>query len=695
MSIVQEHNHNPFRSLHLVSFENQSTILPSETDLSSLKSPRDMATFPVPVRSLAQCPSDPESTSPTSSVSTMGSTDLDSPPTKLAGVPSETKQRSGRSSPNRALPLRIQNSTVEPPQLAGPTDSQLPPSRLKPRELKKNPRNLVVRTNIRSDAPAGLPTAHIPMNLASQKYRVVSSPIDQAGPMLPPRRAKPPMGLTIQTPTTAFRAPILTPLTTRVQTLRQIHSTPVLKSPSSRFPPSCSPIQDGPDMDPTALDSDDENALESDIYEPNFDIPQSQEEKPDSYPDGPVTIYDSGIDLYLEPTAEIASRYDVVINVAVEVLNPFDPSRPPLSLSKFRNNPSIINNPIEMPSNSHGKTPEYLHIPWEHNTEIVEDLKILVKLISNRVSSGKKILIHCQCGVSRSASLIVAYGLYRRKDCSVQSMYNAVKRRSRWICPNMGLIMQLQEFHSLLNSPDGIGSSLRRASDDNLSTQSLLVPESFGAPAPLRTAPPRSGHCSSSTGQFFDLSVPPPSHRPDDENGLPAPNHANPPWPAAPPVQAASPRSDLFPSSFQSSQSRSNSFRQNSTDLENTSFLYSGPSISSIMSPRTEVFGSQIHKLHQPLPPSSPRSCVPLAGGAHTRFASLSPQSLRQPEPSNVGLAPISNNATAGFRKRRPDASIITPAQVMPFNGLDPRSPVQTQHQRQRQQQHPIWGSLS
>ncbi|KAF1985180.1 DSPc-domain-containing protein, partial [Aulographum hederae CBS 113979] len=175
---------------------------------------------------------------------------------------------------------------------------------------------------------------------------------------------------------------------------------------------------------------------EEEEQEPNFDIPQSREEKPDAYPDGPIRIYESGVDLYLEPTADIAFRYDVIFNVASEVKNPF--------------NSLLAVTAPEVSPLSPTKRPEYIHIPWEHNTDIVPDLLRLVTEIDDRVKQGKSVLVHCQCGVSRSASLIVAYGLYKNPGITVQEAYDAVKRRSKWIGPNMNLIMQLQEFRSSL-----------------------------------------------------------------------------------------------------------------------------------------------------------------------------------------------------------------------------------------------------
>jgi tyrosine-protein phosphatase len=197
--------------------------------------------------------------------------------------------------------------------------------------------------------------------------------------------------------------------------------------------------------------------------EQNFDIPLSKEEKPEAYPDGPICVHEPNIDLYLEPTAEQARHYDVVLNVAVEVRNPLDPHAEPKSPEpeirldggggiqyapkreqgfQEQRQPSSPTTPkaatsgLQSTSQS-SKDPEYVHIPWEHNSDIVPDLLRLVKLIDERVAENKRVLVHCQCGVSRSASLVVAYGLYKDRSLSVQEAYDAVKARSKWIGPNM------------------------------------------------------------------------------------------------------------------------------------------------------------------------------------------------------------------------------------------------------------------
>ncbi|KAL9102773.1 MAG: hypothetical protein Q9187_009084, partial [Circinaria calcarea] len=229
--------------------------------------------------------------------------------------------------------------------------------------------------------------------------------------------------------------------------------------------------------------------LEHVAEENDHDLPLSREVKSPAYPEGPVCIYQPSVYLYLEPNDTEASQFDVIINVAREVRNPFDlaaeKAREPqvrdaaVQVNLMPGELNLMNSDIvaEHPSavsqqsfSSAFKSepmdsyfmvpdtpkvakaaPEYIHIPWEHNTNVGNDLLKLCELIDARVGQGKRILVHCQCGVSRSASLIVAYGLFKNPELTVQEAYDAVKERSRWIGPNMNLIYQLSEFKSTLS----------------------------------------------------------------------------------------------------------------------------------------------------------------------------------------------------------------------------------------------------
>jgi tyrosine-protein phosphatase len=70
----------------------------------------------------------------------------------------------------------------------------------------------------------------------------------------------------------------------------------------------------------------------------------------------------------------------------------------------------------------------------------------LCEIIDNRTKEGKKVLVHCQQGASRSASLIIAYGLYKDPSLTVNDAYHAAQAKSKWISPNMKLMYALQDF---------------------------------------------------------------------------------------------------------------------------------------------------------------------------------------------------------------------------------------------------------
>lgn len=198
--------------------------------------------------------------------------------------------------------------------------------------------------------------------------------------------------------------------------------------------------------------------------EPYHEKESNEDKKSPGYPDGPIAIYGDDVYLYLEPTAEEARKFDVVINVAREVVNPFKaPSgaqdEPMQDLSPipdtaateasfataFEYIPDDLT-PTTPKAMFTPKEPEYIHIPWDHNTDISTDLMHLCETIERKTLAGKKVLVHCQQGASRSASLIIAYGLYQNPELSVNDAYYAAQLKSKWISPNMRLMYCLQDF---------------------------------------------------------------------------------------------------------------------------------------------------------------------------------------------------------------------------------------------------------
>ncbi|PHH86203.1 hypothetical protein CDD83_10581 [Cordyceps sp. RAO-2017] len=217
-------------------------------------------------------------------------------------------------------------------------------------------------------------------------------------------------------------------------------------------------------------------------FEPHQGSPNNEDQKSPGYPDGPVAIYGDNVFLYSEPTAEEAARFDVVINVAREVKNPFDAPEAkqhsfpwygrPLGPTASDDSPcpdtavttasfatAFEFQPLgeqssdtpTTPKAPPSQAPEYIHVLWDHNTDIASDLMRLCETIETRTNEGKKVLVHCQQGASRSASLIIAYGLYQNPQLSVNDAYYAAQSKSRWISPNMKLMYSLQDFYKELS----------------------------------------------------------------------------------------------------------------------------------------------------------------------------------------------------------------------------------------------------
>lgn len=155
----------------------------------------------------------------------------------------------------------------------------------------------------------------------------------------------------------------------------------------------------------------------------------------DAYPNGPLLVIPPNIYLYSEPTLHEILDFDLIINVAEEI--------PDLQYM--------------IPPEFHGKI-KYYHVEWSHQSKIVKDLRRLTDLMHKATLENKKVLIHCQCGVSRSASLMVAY-IMRYCNMSLNDAYNKLKSIAKDISPNMGLIFQLMEWSEeldIINDKDGI-----------------------------------------------------------------------------------------------------------------------------------------------------------------------------------------------------------------------------------------------
>jgi hypothetical protein len=94
---------------------------------------------------------------------------------------------------------------------------------------------------------------------------------------------------------------------------------------------------------------------------------------------------------------------------------------------------------------------EYLHFHIEdiEGQNISQCFQPAIDFI---LSSPQNVLVHCHAGVSRSASIVIAYlmFLHRNSRRSLEEIIRSVKARRPCIAPNIGFLMQLREFEKQL-----------------------------------------------------------------------------------------------------------------------------------------------------------------------------------------------------------------------------------------------------
>jgi predicted protein tyrosine phosphatase len=72
--------------------------------------------------------------------------------------------------------------------------------------------------------------------------------------------------------------------------------------------------------------------------------------------------------------------------------------------------------------------------------------------IHKHVTSGGRVLVHCQAGISRSATICIAY-LMKYMDLSLRNAYALVRSARPVIEPNPGFMRQLKQFEESLTAP--------------------------------------------------------------------------------------------------------------------------------------------------------------------------------------------------------------------------------------------------
>jgi Leucine-rich repeat (LRR) protein/predicted protein tyrosine phosphatase len=77
-----------------------------------------------------------------------------------------------------------------------------------------------------------------------------------------------------------------------------------------------------------------------------------------------------------------------------------------------------------------------------------------IMFIEQAIGRGSGCLVHCAAGISRSASVCVAY-LIAKKRMTAAAGLEAIKEKRPRVCPNLGFIAQLNRFEKKMNHRSG------------------------------------------------------------------------------------------------------------------------------------------------------------------------------------------------------------------------------------------------
>lgn len=106
--------------------------------------------------------------------------------------------------------------------------------------------------------------------------------------------------------------------------------------------------------------------------------------------------------------------------------------------------PSLLANSLQIPC---------VKFSWDDTMSfnILKDLDSVTELIHTLRLKKKNVLVHCQMGISRSVSAVIAY-LMRYSALTFRQAYNFVKLQRRIAYPNPHFIKQLIHYENILKN---------------------------------------------------------------------------------------------------------------------------------------------------------------------------------------------------------------------------------------------------
>lgn len=117
----------------------------------------------------------------------------------------------------------------------------------------------------------------------------------------------------------------------------------------------------------------------------------------------------------------------------------------------------------------------YVRVLDSETSDISVHFDPIGKFVDDEINRGGKVLIHCMAGISRSASLVIAY-LIRYKNFSLMDAYDYVADRRRVIQPNDGFFVQLARFERRFKTAQKL-AVVNELSDEATELEEDVLPE--------------------------------------------------------------------------------------------------------------------------------------------------------------------------------------------------------------------------
>ncbi|XP_033225658.1 protein phosphatase Slingshot homolog 2 isoform X2 [Belonocnema kinseyi] len=108
----------------------------------------------------------------------------------------------------------------------------------------------------------------------------------------------------------------------------------------------------------------------------------------------------------------------------------------------------------------------------DEKTDLLKHWDDTFKYITKAKKEGSKVLVHCKMGVSRSASVVIAYAM-KAYNWDFSQAWKHVKEKRNCIKPNNSFLLQLETYQGILDAMKNKEKLQRSKSDTNLKSPTM------------------------------------------------------------------------------------------------------------------------------------------------------------------------------------------------------------------------------